>query len=77
MRIPIRKDRRSPRKKPTAEDVLRSELKKWYDIFPVEMPSILLSALADDGFTIMSADDLQNEIALAHQAGRDDVREGW
>lgn len=72
MRIPFLNCGKAPQKKqkPTAEGVILSELKKAYDIHPVRvMPSAVVAALDEAGFTIISYDDLDNEIALAHQAG--------
>lgn len=58
----------------TAADVLRSELEKAHDIAPgYVLPGSVVSALEDAGFVIMSADDIENEISLAYQAGVDSV----
>lgn len=76
MRIPFLNCGKAPRKtqKPTAESVILSELRKAYDLHPVRvMPGAIVAALDDAGFTIISYDDLDNEIALAHQAGVESV----
>lgn len=69
----------SPPKRPkklTAQDVLRSELKKAHDLYPAwAMPGAVIGALEDAGFTIISNDDLDTEIELAFQAGADSVLE--
>lgn len=58
----------------TASDVLRAELEKQRDIAPgYLLPSSVIAALEEAGFSIMSADDIDNEIALAFQAGVDSV----
>ena len=64
------------KKKLNAQDVLRSELKKAHDLHPAwAMPGAVIGALEDAGFTIISNDELDNEIALAFQAGVDSVIE--
>lgn len=63
-----------PRRKVTAQDILRSELRKAHDLHPAwAMPGTVINALEDAGFLIMSHDDMENEIAFAFQAGVDSV----
>ena len=58
------------RRKPTAADVIRSELKKAYDLYPDYLfPASVTTALADAGFTIVSDDDMERELHLAYEAG--------
>jgi hypothetical protein len=67
---------KAPQKKMTAQDVLRAELKKAHDLHPAwAMPGAVITALTDAGFTIISNDELDTEIALAFQAGVDSVAE--
>lgn len=62
------------RKKLTPEDVIRESLATAYAIHPGHlMPGAVISALEAAGFTIIAQDDLDREIADAHQAG---VNEG-
>ena len=64
---------RKPRKV-TAEDVLSQELQKAHRLHPNRLlPSSVIAALDDAGFIIISHDDLENEIALAHAAGREEA----
>jgi hypothetical protein len=77
MRIPLRSRRRKPPEKLTPEDVIRGQLQTAHAIHPGHlMPGAVVSALTDAGFTIISEDDLDSEIALAHQAGVDEGQ-GW
>ena len=58
----------------TAQDVLREQLELAHDIAPgYVMPGSVVSALEEAGFSIMSHDDIQNEVADAFQAGVDSV----
>ena len=76
MRIPLRlpgKKAKTP-KPPTALDVLRAELAKAYELHPAYlMPGSIVTALEEAGFTIISHDDLDREIALAYAAGAVDA----
>ena len=76
MKIPALNCLKPTRKKLTAQDVLRSELKKAHDLHPAwAMPGAVINALEDAGFVIMSADERESEIAFAFQAGVDSVTE--
>lgn len=56
--------------------MIRAALRDAYDRYPAyPMPSTVIAALADAGFEIISSSDLDDEIALAHQAGYDEGRE--
>ena len=74
MKNPLRNCRKPPIRKLTPEDVIRSVLKQAYDVHPAHlMPTAVIVALADAGFAVMSGDEVENEIALAFQAGVDSV----
>lgn len=74
--IPLPYRPKPQRKKPTPADVIRSELQKAYDLHPAYlMPGAVIGALEEAGFTIISTDDLDREIAYAYQAGTDDAAE--
>lgn len=70
MRIGSVIGRKLGRKRPKPEDVIREQLATAYAIHPGHlMPGAVMKALSDAGFRVISEDDLQDEIALAHQAG--------
>ena len=57
----------------TPKDVIREKLATAYAIHPGHlMPSAIIAALEEAGFTIIATADLDTEIALAHQAGVDE-----
>lgn len=74
MKLAVRNRRKKKQGPPTAEDVIGEKLATAYAIHPGHlMPGAITSALDDAGFRIISDEDFDREIALAHQAG---VNEG-
>ena len=56
----------------TASDVIQSQLQKAYALHPGHlMPGAVIAALGEAGYTILSNDELDNEVALAYEAGVD------
>lgn len=75
MKVPAVLNRRKKKVRP--EDVIREQLAKAYALHPgYLMPGAITSALEDAEFRIISEDDLDREIAAAHQAGVEEGA-GW
>lgn len=74
MKLAARTRRKKKQGPLTAEDVIGEKLATAHAIHPGHlMPGAIIAALAHAGFRIISDDDYDREIALAHQAG---VEEG-
>lgn len=76
MGIPLR-TRRKPRiQEQTPESIIDAGLQLAYNTHPARMlPSVIINALRQTGFVIVSEADLDAEIALAFQAGEESGRE--
>lgn len=76
MKITVPNRPKRLQRKLTAEDVILPVLERGHDLHPAYlMPGAVTYALREAGFVILSTDDLDNEIALAYQAGVDSVTE--
>lgn len=74
MRIPLWTRRKEA--PPTPESAISAVMREAYSIYPARMmPSAVIRSLADAGFVIMSEDEIQAEIVIAFQAGRESERD--
>ena len=61
---------------PTPESAISAVMQKAYSIYPARMvPSAVIRLLADDGFVVISEDEIQAEIVIAFQAGQENGRD--
>lgn len=61
---------------PTPESAISAVMRVAYSLYPARMmPNVVIGLLADNGFVILSEDELQAEIAIAFQAGQENGRD--